>query len=132
MPPRRSHRLTPLELEIMKVLWTESPANVQSVRDRLAAERDLAYNTVQTMLNVLHRKGRVTRKLVGRAYEYAPAVTRGQAARHAISDLVHRMFDDSAESLVLSLVETKKLTAEKLTELAAMVERAEEDSRGRR
>src|SRR5687768_13054763 len=98
MPTRPSHRLTPLELEIMKVLWTESPANVQSVRERLAAERGLAYNTVQTMLNVLHRKGRVTRQLVGRAYEYAPAVSRGQAARHAIADLVHRMFDDSAES----------------------------------
>ena len=56
MAPRRPERLTPLELEIMKVLWTAGPGGVQSVRDALAPRRKLAYTTVQTMLNVLLRK----------------------------------------------------------------------------
>ena len=54
--------LTPLELEIMNVLWETGTAGVQTVQARLQG-RDLAYTTVQTMLNVLHRKGRVTRRL---------------------------------------------------------------------
>src|SRR5438309_668023 len=62
MAPRRPERLTPLELEIMKVLWTAGPGGVQSVRDALAPRRKLAYTTVQTMLNVLLRKGRVRRR----------------------------------------------------------------------
>ena len=121
-------QLTPLELEIMKVLWETGPAAVQTVQERLPAERTLAYNTVQTMLNVLHRKGKVRRELQGRAYLYEPAVTRPQAARQAVGDLVQRMFDGSAEELVLSLVETRQLTPEKLARLTAMLE--EEDGHG--
>ena len=58
MPRRRNSEpsLTPLELEIMNVLWETGPANVQTVQGRIQG-RELAYTTVQTMLNVLHRKG---------------------------------------------------------------------------
>ena len=124
-----AEQLTPLELEIMKVLWETGPAPVQVVQERLAADRPLAYNTVQTMLNVLHRKGKVRRALDGRAYRYEPAISRPQAARQAVGDLVQRMFDGSAEDLVLSLVETRQLTPEKLARLTTMLE--EEDGHGR-
>jgi predicted transcriptional regulator len=127
---RDGQPLTPLELDIMKVLWETGPAPVQTVQERLAAaDRPLAYNTVQTMLNVLHRKGKVRRELHGRAFVYEPAVTRFQAAGQAVGDLVQRMFDGSAESLVLSLVETRQLTPEKLAALTAMVEEGDGDER---
>jgi len=124
---RTAEPLTPLELEIMKVLWETGPASVQTVQEALAAERKLAYNTVQTMLNVLLRKGKVKRQIQGRAYLYEPLVSRPQTARLAVSDLVHRMFDGSAESLVLSLVEARQLTPEKLAELSALLEQSEEE-----
>ena len=54
---KSQQQLTPLELQIMNVLWDCGPSNVQSVRERLAGPPKLAYTTVQTMLNVLHRKG---------------------------------------------------------------------------
>jgi BlaI family transcriptional regulator, penicillinase repressor len=127
---KTTSELTPLELEIMKVLWETGPAAVQAVQERLAPERKLAYNTVQTMLNVLQRKGKVTRELEGRAYVYAPVVSRVQASRQAVGDLVHRMFDGSAESLVLSLVETRQLTPEKLAELSALIDKSEEEGHG--
>jgi predicted transcriptional regulator len=126
---RDGQPLTPLELDIMKVLWETGPAPVQTVQERLAADRPLAYNTVQTMLNVLHRKGKVRRELQGRAFLYEPAVTRLEAAGQAVGDLVQRMFDGSAESLVLSLVETRHLTPEKLAALTAMVEEGDGDER---
>ena len=68
-----SNTLTPLELKIMQVLWSEGPSNVVDVQQRLKPQDDLAYNTVQTMLNVLHRKGRVRRTLAGRAFVYRAA-----------------------------------------------------------
>jgi predicted transcriptional regulator len=122
--PRRqtAEQLTPLELEIMKVLWETGPAPVQTVQERLPAERKLAYNTVQTMLNVLWRKGKVRRELRSRAFYYEPVVSRVEAARQAVGDLVHRMFDGSPESLVLSLVETRQLTPETLARLTALLE----------
>lgn len=125
MPRKRSEHLTPLELEIMKVLWESGPASVQTVQQLLEGSR--AYTTVQTMLNVLHRKGKVTRVLEEKAYVYRPAVSRSQAIGHALGDLVDRMFGGSAESLVMSLVETKRLTPAKLSKLQKLLEKGSPD-----
>lgn len=122
MARRPSLGLTPLELEIMKVLWKRGPSTVQSVQQGLDARRPLAYNTVQTMLNVLLRKGNVRRELCSRAYLYAPSLTRVQAIRQAVGDLVQRMFEGSPEDLVMNLIETRQLTPERIARLAALVE----------
>jgi predicted transcriptional regulator len=126
MTQRKTERLTPLELEIMKVLWETGAANVQTVQQRL--ERELAYTTVQTMLNILHRKGKVKRALKDRAYFYRPAVTRRQVVRQAVDDMVEHLFGGSVESLVISLVETKHLTPEKIDRLNTLLKEAEGES----
>jgi predicted transcriptional regulator len=122
MARRKSEHLTPLELEIMHVLWETGPANVQSVQQHL--ERELAYTTVQTMLNILQRKGKVKRTLKERAYFYRPVVSRSQVVSQHMSDIVERLFGGSAESLVMSLVETKHLTRKKLERLHRLLEEA--------
>ncbi len=127
MPRRKSEQLTPFELEIMNVLWETGPANVQTVQQRLS--RESAYTTVQTMLNVLHRKGKVRRKLKDRAYYYQPAVSRRQVASQAIGDIIERLFGGSAESLVMSLLETRHLTPEKLSRLNELLDESGEDRR---
>lgn len=128
MARQKNEQLTPLELEIMNVLWDTGAANVQTVQQQL--RRDLAYTTVQTMLNILHRKGKVKRKLKDRAYFYKPAVSRSQVASHTINDVIERLFGGSAESLVMSLVETKHLTPEKLARLNELLENPQEESDG--
>ena len=104
----------------MHVLWDEGSANVQIVQQKL--NRSLAYTTVQTMLNILHRKGKVKRVLQDRAYFYTPVVSRSHVARQHIGDIIDRLFGGSAESLVMSLVETKHLTPEKLARLQQLIE----------
>ena len=117
-------QLTRLELEIMNVLWDGGPAPVQAVQERLGSP--LAYTTVQTMLNILWRKGKVKRTLVDRAYHYRPAITRTKAVAQTLRDVVDRVFGGSAEALVLGLMETKQLTPEALDRLRKMVEEKEE------
>jgi predicted transcriptional regulator len=132
--PRRKNldsALTPLELEIMNVLWETGPAAVQTVQANLKA-RELAYTTVQTMLNVLHRKGRVKRQLKDRAYVYRPVLSRQKAVTQAVGDMLDRFFGGSADSLVLSLVEAKQLTPEKLARIQKMVAEGEEGNHGNR
>jgi len=127
--PRRRNSgqpLTPLELEIMQVLWETGPATVQTVQARLAG-RDLAYTTVQTMLNVLDRKGRVKRQLQDRAYLYRPVLSRQTAISQAVSEVIERFFGGSADSLVLNLLENRRLTPEKLARIQKMVKRAREE-----
>ena len=131
MPRRKNSEqsLTPLELEIMNVLWETGPANVQKVQSRLTA-RNLAYTTVQTMLNVLHRKGRVKRRLKDRAYLYQPILSRQKAVTEAVGDMLNRFFGGSADGLVLSLVETRKLTPERLAQIQKLLEQPREDDHG--
>src|SRR5919199_4550382 len=124
MARRKTEHLTRLELEIMHVLWETGAANVQTVQQRLG--RELAYTTVQTMLNILHRKGKVKRALKDRAYFYRPAVTRRQVISQHVGDIVERLFGGSAESLGISLVENQHLTPPKLARLNKLLKKAEE------
>ena len=123
-------QLTPLELQIMNVLWDLGPANVQTVQEKLA-ESQLAYTTVQTMLNVLHRKGKVRRTLRGRAFDSAPLLTRDKAASNAIGDMVDRLFGGSVDGLLMSLVKSRQLDPRKLEELSSLVEQHERGKKGR-
>ena len=126
MPRRKSEQMTPLELEIMQVLWETGPATVQTVQRGL--KRELAYTTVQTMLTVLHRKNKVKRTLKDKAYIYKPAVTRTKFTGHAVREFIDRMFGGSAEGLVMNLVQDKHLTPEKLAELNKLIEQEERDA----
>lgn len=119
----KSDALTPLELEIMNVLWETGPANVQAVQKSL--KRELAYTTVQTMLNILQRKGRVKRSLRDRAYVYQPTISKKRALSETVSEVVEKLFGGSAESLVMSLVDAKRLTPEKLARLKKLIEQSQ-------
>ena len=118
--------LTPLELKIMHALWNKGPSSVTVVREQLSAGDELAYNTVQTMLNVLCRKGRVRRDLKSRAYVYRAVSKKESVLRHAVRDLVERMFGGSSEELVMSLIKTNQVDAKKIAELSRRL--AEEGS----
>jgi predicted transcriptional regulator len=80
---------------------------------------------VQTTLNVLQRKGKVKRKLVGRAYEYSAMVSQEAADSHAIKDVLQKVFRGSVDDLLLSLVRSKQLDAQKLAELQAKLQAIE-------
>ena len=108
--------LTPLELKIMQVLWGAGPSTVSEVQSKLRSE--LAYTTVQTMLNVLLRKGKVKRVQEGRAFRYQSVVSRERAAGSAVHDLVKRMFGGSTEALLMALVDARQISAEELERIA--------------
>src|SRR2546429_6807276 len=118
-------RFTEAELELMDILWDSGACTVQGVIDRLPPSRPLAYTTVQTVLNVLHRKHSVRRKLRDRAYRYEAAVSRTHAASTALQDLVRRLFRGSAEEVVLTMVKSRQLSPQKLSELRKSVEEAD-------
>lgn len=118
---RRKTQLTPLELQIMNTLWESGPSTVQAVQANLLGER-LAYTTVQTMLNILERKGRVKRRLLGKAYEYRPVLSREKAVREALGDMLQRVFGGSVDALLMALVKNRQLDAHKLSELQEVIE----------
>jgi predicted transcriptional regulator len=119
-----SHKLTPFELDIMRILWETGPATVREVQEhQVLKKRKLAYNTVQTMLNILNKKGKVKRRKEGRSFLYQPVVERREVIRSTLTDVIDRLFEGDAERLVLSLLDTRHLTREELTRISKLLEK---------
>ena len=116
--------LTKLELQIMQVIWRDGAGTVAEVQRALG--QDLAYTTVQTMLNILTRKRKLKRELRGRAFVYKPTVTHAKASMQAARDLIDRMFGGSSEELVMSLIKSRQLDPDKIAELTRRLEEEEE------
>jgi predicted transcriptional regulator len=92
LPPR-------LELDCLKALWNLGEGNVKQVRDLLAADRELAYTTVMTVLDRLARRGGVQRRKVGRSFVYVPVLTQEGVRRLAVRELLECYFDGSTDQL---------------------------------
>jgi predicted transcriptional regulator len=120
---REKSVLTKLELQIMQVIWKRGASTVTAVQEGL--EQQLAYTTVQTMLNILHRKGKLKRELRGRAFAYSATVTEAKASIHAVRDLVDRMFGGSSEDLVMSLIKSRQIDPKKIAELSKRLDEEE-------
>jgi predicted transcriptional regulator len=120
---------TQLELEILKVLWTESPLPVRDVQSRLEeqARRPLSHSSVITILNIMVRKGYLKRRKVGKAFFFSPKIKKEAVSRRLVGDLLGRVFEGSATAMVLNLMESADLDAAELASLRQLVERKAEE-----
>ena len=103
MPRSAREVLPPLELSCLRALWSLEEGNVKDVQRIVAQSRPLAYTTIMTVLDRLVRKGKITRRKVGRAFLYAPQASRDVMRRAAIRELLDGLFDGSEEQLILFL-----------------------------
>ncbi len=135
MGSARSQRLTDLELEIMQVIWEvhPEPLTVRAVVDRLAElGRSFAYTTVQTMMNILRRKGVLeVRAGKGRAHEYRARWTQDEARHRMTSEFVQRLFAGRAQPLLAHLLEHESMSRDELSALKQRIERQLQDEEGR-
>ena len=100
----------PLELACLNALWSlqegnKAEGNVRAVQRIVAQSRPLAYTTIMTVLDRLVRKGKLTRRKVGRAFVYSPETSRDSMRRAAIRELLEGFFDGSEAALLLFLRE---------------------------
>ena len=115
MARTHSDILTERESQIMDILWELKVARADDVRERLPGE--LHDSTVRTLLRILKKKGYVSMDMSGRPAVYRPIVARVRVQRMVAKSLVRRFFSDSAEDLVLRLLEDKQLTPKQLDKL---------------
>jgi BlaI family transcriptional regulator, penicillinase repressor len=118
-----SSELGPLEERILEALWQRGNATVREVVEE--GHQDLAYTTVMTTLDRLFKKGLLTREAEGRAFRYAPRLTREELHREVAGEALRQMLDASpGSSLPLSyLVEIlTERDAQLLDELRQLVE----------
>lgn len=113
--------LTDQELEIMKVVWERGSATVREVYEELLKHRKIAYTTVMTMMGILEQKGRLNKEASERAYVYTPAEPQGQVVGSMVKDFLARMFNGSAQPLLVHLAENRELRQEDLDEISRLL-----------
>ena len=121
----KSDTLTAQELEIMKVIWPRGQATVREVYDDLRSRREIAYTTVQTMMNILETKGHLTREPGEKAHVYSPARPQQAVVKSMVREFVNRVFDGSARPLLVHLLKEKGLTDRERRELQKLLDKEE-------
>src|SRR3954469_20479254 len=120
--------LTAQELEIMKIVWRSGATTVRDVYETLLEHRKIAYTTVMTMMNILEQKGYLKKSQKDRAFVYQATRPQKQVIRGMVREFVDRVFNGSAEPLLLHLVEDRHLSEQDLEEIRIMLR----DSAGRK
>src|SRR5438067_8622121 len=118
--------LTAQELEIMKILWRTGASTVRGVYEDLLDRRKIAYTTVMTMMNILEQKGYLKKTQKDRAYVYQATRPQKQVIRGMVREFVDRVFNGSAEPLLLHLVEDRHVSEQDLGEIRRMMREASE------
>ncbi len=113
--------LTPVELEIMSVLWRLERATVKEVQAQLPKERGLAYTTVATMMKILEGKGIVKSEKGDKAHTFSPLLKREEYAAHSLKNLTQKVFSENPTLLVKHLLEDKNLSVDDLKEIERLI-----------
>jgi BlaI family penicillinase repressor len=121
MRPRHT-TLTPQELEIMKLVWQLERASVRDVYEALLEHRKIAYTTVMTMMKILETKGHLKKRRQERAFIYRPTRPKSKVIGGMIREFIDRVFNGSAEPLLVHLVKTRHIREKDLRTIARMIE----------
>ena len=132
MPRPMDEHPTPGELEVLRVLWRDSPLTGRQVMDTLNRTRVRAYTSVMSLLNVMTDKGLLTRKPRGRGFVYSPKANHAKTTRRMLADLLGRAFDGSASLLVSRLLEETHPTHDELAEIRSAIAAYERQGKDKR
>ena len=121
-----SPRLTPLELQIMEVLWTRGPSAVREVQERFPEDARPAYTTIQTVMYRLETKkvARRTHK-IGNAHIFEATAARAAVQRRLIAEVLG-LFGGKAQPMMAHLIQMGQLTLDDVREAERLLREAEE------
>lgn len=117
-----SSQPTEVELQILRILWEIGPCPVRDVHARLEAVKGTNYSTTVKMLSVMLDKGLVKRDEGATPHVYRAAVTQERAQKRMLNDLIQKVYDGSASSLVLHALSSKKTTDEELDQIRRLLD----------
>ena len=118
-------------MEVAQVLWRLGERTVREVHEAFPADRAIDFTTVQTYLRRLEAKGYVRGRMAGRTRVYGPRVKPGTVIRETIDDLVDRLFGGESLPLVRHLIEERGISGDDLAELRKLLDRLEQQRKGR-
>ncbi|MFL5245872.1 MAG: BlaI/MecI/CopY family transcriptional regulator [Gemmataceae bacterium] len=118
--------VTDAEVAVLQRLWDAGPATVRRLRDALYPGGGASeHATVHKLLERLETKGYVGRKRKDGALVFVSLIGRDEVLGRQLEALLDRMGGGSLQPLLTNLVRVKRVTADELRELLALVETLE-------
>jgi predicted transcriptional regulator len=109
-------KLSKLEFQIMEVLWAGGELSIREIQEQFPGKRVPAYTTIQTTVYRMEAKEIVQRvKKVGNFHVFAASITRKEAQRGIINDLLS-YFGGHSQPVMAHLIESGKLSLEDVKE----------------
>jgi predicted transcriptional regulator len=109
-------KLSKLEFQIMEVLWTGGDLSIREIQEKFPGKRVPAYTTIQTTVYRMETKEIVRRvKKVGNFHVFAASITRKEAQRGIVNDLLS-YFGGHSQPVMAHLIESGKLSLEDVKE----------------
>jgi len=118
-------QLTALQLAVLRVLWECGEARVPEVRKALEGDRNLAQNTVATVLSRLEKQGLVTHRMEGRQFVYRPVIQEQEAEKTMVGELTERVFEGDYGRLFAHLLDRPEVAEEELGRIKQLIEARE-------
>jgi BlaI family transcriptional regulator, penicillinase repressor len=116
---------TEVEMQIFRILWDLGPSPVREIHRRLEAAKGTNYSTTVKMLAVMLEKGLVTRDEKAQPHIYKAAITRDRAGKRLVRDLIDKVYNGSAHSLVLEALSAQRATQEERDEIRRLLDKME-------
>ncbi len=117
-----SSQPTDVELQILRVLWESGPCTAREVHNAMAADKQTNYSTTVKMLSVMFDKGLVTRDEVAYPMTFSAAVSQQQTQQTVLGDVIRKLYDGSAKSLVMQVLSSQESSAADLAEIRRLIE----------
>ena len=131
MPRPDDLPLTDLQLALLRVLWTRGEATVVDVHDTLArGGRNLAPQTVATILKRLEKRCVVAHRTAGRTHVFRALVGEDETTREQLEEVAERLFAGDVSELVTTLLEKREIAAGDLARLRRLIEAKERELGG--
>ena len=125
MPRCTSSQPTEVELQILRILWELGPSPVRTIHQRLEADKGTNYSTTVKMLAVMLQKGLVKRDENAQPHIYRAAVSREKTGKRMVRQLIDRVYEGSALSLVLQALSTSKASSADLAKVRKLLDSLE-------
>jgi BlaI family transcriptional regulator, penicillinase repressor len=119
---------TAVELEILRILWELGPSPVRAVHAKLSESKGTNYSTTVKMLSVMLTKGLVKRNESATPHVWRAAMSRERAAKKFLTELIDKVYEGSAMSLVLQALSSGKASKQEIDEVRRLLDVMEDKS----
>jgi len=97
--------LTDSQLEIMQIIWSHEETTVTDVWHELRKEREVARNTVLTVMDRLEKRGWLSKKSIGKTHHYSAAVNQKKTLMQVVRKMVDTAFSGSVDEMIVALLD---------------------------